>query len=135
MPVSLLDIAPATADVPLGDGRAITVHGITAAEAARLLRRFPALLGMLDADTGELDLFDLGPAFVAAAIAAAVHQPGAEYEAAAAALPLHQQAEILGAVMQLTMPQGLVPFVERLSGLAGDAATLAALGSPSPSGG
>ena len=64
------------------------------------------------------DLLKLGGDVIAAIIAAGTGVPGdAQAEAAADNLTLEEQADLLGAIVELTMPRGLGPLVEKLSRL------------------
>lgn len=116
--VSLLDIAPATAKVPLDGGDEIEVRGLSSQGIISLMQRFPVLLGLIGGvvpeDIGQL----LGavPEAVASVIAIGCGYPAgnAEAEEKAAGLPAHLQADLLVSIMKQTMPAGLRPFVERL---------------------
>jgi hypothetical protein len=81
------------------------------------LLRFPELRALISGrDVGLDQLLALGGDIVGAVIAAGCGQVGDELaEAAAGRLPLDDQAELLTAVMKLTMPQGIGPFVDKLS--------------------
>jgi hypothetical protein len=67
----------------------------------------------------EVDkLLSLGGDVVAAIIAAGTGAPGDEAaEWAADRLSVDEQADLLVAIIELTMPRGLGPFVEKLSRL------------------
>ena len=57
---------------------------------------------------------------VAALLAAGCGYPGDEKaETVAASLPINLQADLLAAVMRMTLPHGLGPFVEKLTALGG----------------
>jgi hypothetical protein len=65
-------------------------------------------------------LIALGGEAVAAIIAAGCGYPGDEKaEAIAGSLSLDAQADLLAAVLRLTLPRGIGPFVAKLTGLAG----------------
>ncbi len=114
--VGLLDIAPLTQTVTVRDHQ-IEVTGITAKGLAQLLLRFPELRALISGrDVGLDQLLALGGDIVAAVIAAGSGQADdAGAEAAAGRLGLDDQAELLTAIMKLTMPQGIGPFVDKLS--------------------
>jgi hypothetical protein len=114
--VGLLDIAPLTQTVTIRD-QSIEITGVSAKGVAQLLLRFPELRALISGREVGLDqLLALGGDIVAAVIAAGCGQVGDELaEAAAGHLGLDDQAELLTAIMKLTLPQGLGPFVDRLA--------------------
>lgn len=114
--VGLLDIAPLTQTVKIRD-QPIEVTGVSAKGVAQLLLRFPELRALISGrDVGLDQLLELGGDIVAAVIAAGCGQAGdREAEAAAGRLGLDDQAELLAAIMTLTMPQGIGPFVDKLA--------------------
>ena len=114
--VGLLDIAPLTRAVTVRD-QPIEVTGVSAKGVAQLLLRFPELRALISGREVGLDqLLALGGDIIAAVIAAGCGQAGDEpAEAAAGRLGLDDQAELLAAIMTLTMPQGLGPFVDKLA--------------------
>lgn len=116
--VGLIDIAPRTEKVEV-DGFTLDVRGISAAGVAHILARFPDIRKMMTGYEIEADrLFEMGGEAVAAIIAAGCGYPGnADAEAKAAELSVDAQAEILEAVLRLTLPKGIGPFVARLNAL------------------
>lgn len=116
--VGLIDIAPVTSTVSVR-GQDITVTGVSARGIAHLLARFPELRALMTGREVALDdLLKLGGDVIAAIIAAGTGAPGdAGVEKAADNLTLEEQADVLGAIVELTMPRGLGPLVERLSRL------------------
>jgi hypothetical protein len=135
--VGLIDIAPRTEPVEVA-GAAVEVHGVSASGLAHLLSRFPDLRKLM---TGiEVDanqLLAVGGDAVAAIIAAGCGYPGDEKaEAVAARLSIDVQADFLAAILRLTLPKGLGPFVAKLTALGGildvDARSDTAPGSMSP---
>lgn len=120
--VSLVDIAPATETVTVR-GQAVPVHGVSARGLAVLLGRFPevrALMAQQQQDITADRLVELIPDAIAAIIAAGTGLPGdSEAEAVAAALPVEEQFDLLEAILRLTMPTGVGPFVARLARLGG----------------
>ena len=114
--VGLLDIAPLTQTVTVRD-HPIEVTGVSAKGVAQLLLRFPELRALISGrDVGLDQLLALGGDIIAAVIAAGCGQAGdAQAEAAAGRLGLDDQAELLAAIMTLTMPQGIGPFVDKLA--------------------
>ena len=132
--VGLLDIAPLTKTVTVHD-QPIEVTGVTAKGLAQLLLRFPELRALISGREVGLDqLLALGGDVIAAIIAAGCGQAGdAQAETAAGRLGLDDQAELLAAIMMLTMPQGLGPFVDKLARMGLRPAAGAASGMPEPS--
>ncbi len=116
--VGLVDIAPVTSTVPVR-GQDITVTGVSARGIAHLLARFPELRALMTGREVALDdLLRLGGDVIAAIIAAGTGAPGdADVEKAADNLTLEEQADLLTAIVELTLPRGLGPLVERLSRL------------------
>lgn len=137
--VGLIDIAPSVETVD-PQGLAVTVHGVFAKGVAHLLGRFPELPKLMSGQQVEADqLMAMGGDAVAAIIAAGCRYPGDDKaEAVAGKLAIDVQADLLAAIVRLTLPAGLGPFVEKLTALGGilDAAlsaTAQALKSPRPS--
>ena len=116
--VGLVDIAPITQNVVIR-GNDITVTGVSAKGVALLLSRFPDLRALITGREVALEqILRLGGDVVSAIIAAGTGSPGdAAVEAAVDNLTLEEQADILGAIIHLTMPAGVGPFVEKLSNL------------------
>jgi hypothetical protein len=117
--VGLIDIAPATETVE-AQGNAVTVHGVSAKGLAHLLARFPELRRLMTGQEVEVDqILAMGGDAVAAVIAAGCGYPGDNaVEAIAGNLSLDIQADLLAAILRLTLPRGIGPFVEKLTGLA-----------------
>lgn len=116
--VGLIDIAPLTKTVPIRDV-AVNVSGVSARSIAQLLARFPELRALVTGREVAIEnLLSLGGEVVAAIIAAGTGAPGdAAAEKAADRLSVDEQADLLVAIIELTMPRGLGPFVEKLSRL------------------
>lgn len=114
----LLDIAPRTVTVDVGDVK-VGVCGVSVRGVAGLLARFPALQTLLSGREVTPDkLAEIAPDAVAAIIAAGTGYPGnPEAEKIADELPIDAQAELLSAILKVTMPKGVGPFVEKLQGL------------------
>jgi hypothetical protein len=118
---SLLDIAAGCSETVAVGGEQITVRGLGIKELAVLFRRFPALGAALTGQKSDeaVDLWALGPDFVAAVIAASTGAAGdPAHEAAAGRLPAPVQVELFGAAVRQTLPEGLESFLERLADLA-----------------
>lgn len=114
----LLDIAPAVETVEIR-GTKVEVYGVSVKGIAYLLQRFPELRAMLSGREVNADrLIEIGGDAVAAIIAAGTGYLGNEQaEAVAGSLSLDEQADLLAAIVKLTMPGGVGPFVEKLSAL------------------
>ena len=136
--VGLVDIAPISSSVTIR-GQDITITGVSARGIASLLARFPELRALMTGREVGLDaLLRLGGDVIAAIIAAGTGAPAdVDAEKAADNLTLEEQADLLAAIVELTMPRGLGPLVERLSRLGllagGGASAMQAATSPQPS--
>jgi hypothetical protein len=137
--VGLIDIAPCTETVDVQQ-TPVAVHGISAKGVANLLGRFPELRKLMSGqDVGAEELMAIGGDAVAAIIAAGCGYPGDEQaEAVAGKLAIDAQADLLAAIVRLTLPAGLGPFVEKLTALGGildavPSGTAQASKSPKPS--
>lgn len=117
--VGLIDIAPATETIE-AQGKPVTVHGVSAKGLAHLLARFPELRKLMTGqDVQANQLLTTGGDAVAAIIAAGCGYRGDNAaEAIAGDLSLDIQADLLAAILRLTLPRGIGPFVEKLTGLA-----------------
>ncbi|MES2845640.1 MAG: hypothetical protein V4747_11475 [Pseudomonadota bacterium] len=116
---SLLDIAPLSASVNVR-GTLVAVTGVSAKGIAGLLQRFPELRAMMVGRTVAPDrLMEMGGDAVAAIIAAGTGFPSnPEAEAFAGTLLIEEQADLLSAIIAVTLPRGVGPLVEKLSGMA-----------------
>lgn len=116
----LKDISASFKTITVGEV-ALPVKGVSAIGIAYLLERFPVVAQLVTGNAAEINaatLFKLVPDAVAVIIACGcgnVNDP--EAEAAAAALPIESQFDLLEAIIKLTMPGGVGPFVERLTKL------------------
>lgn len=123
----LLDIAPSSEQVTVR-GVTVDVTGVSVSGIAILIGRFPELRTLLSG--GELDLdklMALGGDIVNAIIAAGTGAPGnRDAEKVAGSLGLEDQAALLTAILNQTMPSGIGPFVKRLESL-GDVLSLTTL--------
>ena len=130
--VGLIDIAPASETVTIR-GQAVDVCGVSASGVAQLLARFPDLRRLFSGrDVAVEDLIGMGGEIVAAVIAAGTGAAGdPEAERAADRLSVDEQADLLIAIARVTLPGGVGPFVEKLTG-AGGALGLDGVGARSP---
>lgn len=118
--VGLLDIAPSSTTVTIR-GKAVAVPGVSAHGIAYLAKRFPEVRDLFDGKGIPADadsLFTLVPDAIAAIIACGTGHVGSpEAEQVAAGLTASEQLDALETIMDVTMPGGVGPFVERLSGI------------------
>jgi hypothetical protein len=116
--VGLIDIAPATETIQ-AQGKPVTVHGVSAKGLSHLLARFPELRRLMTGQEVQTDeLLAMGGDAVAAIIAAGCGYPGDNAaETIAGSLSLDVQADFLAAILRLTLPKGVGPFVEKLTAL------------------
>jgi hypothetical protein len=114
----VLSIAPETDTVTIGKGQ-IEVHGISNRVAVQILRRFPVLLSLLGEQGANMtQLLEAVPDAGTAIMAAGVRKYGdAKAEETLDALPMVHQFDLIEAILRLTMPGGVGPFVERLTRL------------------
>ena len=139
--VGLIDISPQVECVQVC-ATSVEVQGISAKGLAHLLGRYPDLRRLMTGQEVAADqLLAMGGDAVGAIIAAGCGQAGEEQaEAIAGNLPIDAQADFLVAILRLTLPKGIGPFVAKLTSLGGildaDAArfdTAPATISPKPS--
>ncbi len=132
---SLLDVAPSTETVSVRN-TAVAITGVSALGIASLMRRFPKIRDLFSGSDVELNaevLLELGPAVVAAVIAAGTGHPGDQkHEEAAAGFPAMSQIKLLTAILKETFPDGLGKAVALLTDLAASAG-LSQEDSPQPS--
>lgn len=116
--VGLLDIAPLTEKVSVG-GKQLAVYGISAKGLVSLIARFPEIRQLMngrEVDVGSL--MNIGGEAISAIIAAGCGYPGDDkQEEAAGRLPLETQADILAAIIKVTLPNGVGPFIEKLTAM------------------
>ncbi len=123
-------------------GVEIDVCGVSAEGVSMLLGRFPELRALFAQRPGALEkLTSMGGEVVSAILAAGTGKPGNKpAEQAANRLNLEEQADLLEAIYRLTMPSGLLPFLERMAAMgvvqgavAGVSSSAPATKSPKPS--
>jgi hypothetical protein len=125
---TLLDIAPLIKTIQIR-GVDLPVRGITAQGVVYLLNRFPALRMML---TGKTDAFagmtvlsfiEAMPEVVDTVIACGMGFNGTnpddqkKAEEIAASFSLDEQVESITAIMEVTLPRGVGPFVDMINRL------------------
>jgi hypothetical protein len=119
--VSLVDIVPQKRTVETAAG-VLELRGLGLRQIADLLLRFPSLRNVFTEGAPALDtetLLILAPDAIAAIVAEAAGQPDAADAIADGALSVDEVAECLIIVRDLTMPQGVAPFLARIERLFG----------------
>jgi hypothetical protein len=127
---SLVDIAPAVEQLTLR-GVEIEVHGVGIDAIARVLAGSEGLRALLTEGSAvdAITLLQKAPEAVHALMAAAVigpdddpiralHRQTLEAEAAAR-LPFGDQVTLAESIMRLSFPGGILPFVDKLTGMLG----------------
>jgi hypothetical protein len=112
---SLVDITPLTIEVA-----GVPIKGISGRSIGVLLSEFPILRKiMADRAFDAKSLIEVAPDAVAAVIAAGIGKPGDKKEQAAAdALPIGTQIEMLAAIFKVSFPNGLSAAVEVMTQIA-----------------
>jgi len=116
---SLLDIGPLTEEVEIR-GTKLTIQGLTAGHLFQLFSEFPDMRKLLDAKSGNPQevLLSLAPDLIAKIIAMATGSPHDKAaEAKAKTMGASDQLTIISAVQQLSFPEGIGPFVDRVTRL------------------
>jgi hypothetical protein len=117
---SLLDIAPARVEVEIR-GESVPVNGLTVEQIADVLAQAPALRKIMSGGMNGIDEKTLMqiPSAIGPIIAAGMGNSGNRKEAEAASknLVAEEQMRLLKAILSLTMPNGVVPFVQSLTDL------------------
>jgi hypothetical protein len=125
---SLLDIGPLTEEVEVR-GVSLTVHGLTAGHLFQLFAEFPDMRKMLKKEIGSSPqemMLALAPDLIAKIIAMVTGDAhNKEAEAKAKEIGASDQLSIMAAVQRLSFPEGIGPFVERVTGLMTSASTRA----------
>jgi len=132
--VALTDIVPQRRIVTINGGTEVELRGLGLRQISSLLLRFPELRNLWSNGAPALDFETIviaAPDAIGAIIAESAGQPDAA-DTIADALSLDDCAECLGAVLGLTMPDGLAPFMERLEKLFGAADVSARLAGKVP---
>jgi hypothetical protein len=119
--VSLIDIVPQTKDVETTAAGWVELRGLGLRHVADLLVRFPELRKLMVEGAPAVDVDRLitdAPDAVAAIIAVAARQPEAAAKIAED-WPVEDVMDCLIVVRDLTMPNGVGPFMERIARLVG----------------
>ena len=117
--VSLVDIVPQRKTVRINGGSEVELRGLGLRQIGSLFLRFPELRKLFSASAPALDFEAMAmaaPDAIASIIAEAAGQPEAA-DNIAEAMSLDDCAACMSAVLDLTMPDGLGPFVEKVSRL------------------
>jgi hypothetical protein len=119
--VSLIDVGELSETVNIR-GVEVPVTGISGRGLLGLLEKFPEVRKLFAARADEVDdtaWAKLAPDALASVIAAGTGTPGDEAAIEVAnGLPVSVQLELIEAILRLTFPDGLGPFVERMTSLA-----------------
>jgi len=127
----LVDIAKLRKTVTIGEGDTsfeVQVKGISAKKIAAIIYRFPAVGNMLfPTQAGQASADDPGRMIAEApeAVTAIIHAGSVEdiKEEDIEDMPVGYQIDVLLAILDITLPGGLVPFINKLTRLFGDAAS------------
>jgi hypothetical protein len=120
----LLDIAPSMAveAVRVNGGQRITVQKIGADGIAYLIKTFPDLAMLvasgITTNTAGLLVMQFSSAICPIIAAGCGHHGDEKYEQAAARFLAEDQVKLLGAILRVTFPNGLAPFLEAVDGIA-----------------
>lgn len=128
----LLDIAKLRKTIPIGEGDDVfhvTVKGISGKKIAQIVSRFPVIGAFIFPTTAGQASFDDPSQLIAQApeaVAAIIHAGVDEDidESDIAEIPVGYQIDVLLAILNITLPGGIVPFINKLTSLFGDAASL-----------
>lgn len=122
--VGLLDIAPA-AEIVSVRGKEIPVNGLSLTDIRDLMAAFPNAAGLFSGGVNAGSLMAAAPDFVAAAICLAIGMKGtAEEREAVKKMAAGDQVKLLNAVITLSAPDGVGPFVDLIASLASGAEAL-----------
>lgn len=113
---ALLSVAPSYAETVTVGGIEIEIQPISLMSLAKLLRRFPEALKVLLGEHSDPTqaVVGCGPEAIAALVSAGVGQLNdIQMEQKIASLPDDWQAELLGEILRITMPDGLESFLGR----------------------
>ena len=110
----LTDVLPVTRAVSTSVGEFV-VHGIGTYQIGQLLQQFPDLLSIIERSGAKVEtLIQMAPDLVTSVIVIGAIDEGEDVEAATRGvrnLTLVDQFKLFEAILELTMPGGVVPFV------------------------
>jgi hypothetical protein len=116
--VSLMDVVPLKKSVLLSTGDSLSVGGVTAAGLAAMASKFPEIRALISGGKADPKLFtfegllEKAPGVVSSILADGCGFPGDDAaEAKAASLPMVDQLALFDAILDLTFPKGVAPFV------------------------
>jgi hypothetical protein len=116
---SLLDIGPLTEEVEIR-GQTLTVQGLTAGHIFQLFAQFPDMRKLLDGKQGSPQevMLGLAPDLIAKLIAMSLGEGhNKEVEAKALTMGAGDQLTILAAMQRLSFPDGIGPFVDKVTAI------------------
>jgi len=115
--LGLLDIAPVSEQVDVGNDQKLEVKGISSEDILKLIQRFPDMQKFISmGGIKPADIMNTIPGTVGGIIAAACGHAGEEnYESAANKLSVEAQLDLLEAIGRCTFRNGFGPFVMRIS--------------------
>lgn len=112
--VDLLDIVAIKSTVPIR-GKDLDITGISFDDFVALLMRFPELQKAFGEGMTAERIADAAPAALGAVIAAGTgHGGSSAHEQAARKLVIGDQLTIIKAILDVSLPQGLRPFLDSL---------------------
>lgn len=128
----LLHFVPLSETVEIR-GKKIKLRGVDIAELGQLLFRFPDIGRMIEARSFDVAKIGVSKQAMIAIIVAGAGHPGDEAtEKSFANLALGEIAILLKAVVRLTAPGGIGPFVDLVLAVKGEGAIEPAAGAPKP---
>lgn len=119
--VGFMDVAPLGKSVSVA-GQNVIFHGVTLEHLAFLFGLFPELKSLIEGDKSALTvefLFKTAPRAVAFIIACGSGAPVDDkieaVAAHAARFPMETQYDCIAAIVEMTMPGGVGPFMDRVN--------------------
>lgn len=116
--MGLLDIGPLTEEVPLGKGKTLSVGGLSADDIFYLIDNFVEVKALVERKLKTLSgkqLMQSAPKTIATIIACGTgERDDKKAVTAATKLPAAVQLKAINAILALTFPEGVGPFVEEL---------------------
>lgn len=118
---ALLSVAPKHTETVELNGVSVDIFPVSLMSVAKILRRFPEAIQVLigEHQKPELAIVNCGPEAVAAIIAAGMGKVNdIETEVKISQLPDEWQAELLGEIVRITMPDGLEQWMGKFLAVA-----------------